>query len=584
MAGSTQNWKPAAIRYLLFGGLVAGCLLTIFILAADTAKKLETLRLEASDNISWTLAQMDVESLALQISVLRAKANANIAELGELRLRYDILYSRVQTIKNSPLFDALHNSPDMQQLVEEISSSLNQILPIIDGDNAGLRSSLNQLDMIAIGIREQARELSLAAVSVYAERSDDNREAIAYTLLLLALFTSLLIFVLLILVTILYRLYEEVRKSAARQAVATSRLEGIIRASPSGIILADSTGRILEFNESAQKIFGYTRKEVLGATASRLLLEPEVGKFHDDRIADFLSGGDETYVNAGSRDTFALRKNGQIFPATIATAASWTETKPHFVIFVRDITDRKRVEAEILTARDRAQAGERAKSYLLAMVSHEIRTPLNGIIGILSLLASTSLNQRQKEYVKMMRDSGKLLRAHVDDLLDISSIETGQVQILARPVDLRELLSDTADSQRTLVSSNKNELTVNVIQQEKSQLMLDAGRVHQTLVNLINNATKFTKNGKIIVEAEVEKNHDGTTVEFRVIDNGVGIEEADQVRIFQDFITLDPSYSRHYEGTGLGLGIVRRLVEAMDGEYGVESEPGAGSVFWFRLP
>ena len=211
-----------------------------------------------------------------------------------------------------------------------------------------------------------------------------------------------------------------------------------------------------------------------------------------------------------------------------------------------------------------------------------MRTPLNGVLGTLQLLSKTELDQRQTQYVGVMETSGKLLLEHVNNVLDISRADAGMIDIANQEFDLRDLVSEVVQGLDGQALARGNALSVDFLSANISAVLGDEARVRQILFNLLGNAIKFTQNGTVTIEAERHANSD--EIEFRIIDTGIGIDDHDIDKIFDDFVTLDSSYQREVEGTGLGLGIVRRLVDVLGGEIGVESVKNEGSVFWFTLP
>ena len=202
--------------------------------------------------------------------------------------------------------------------------------------------------------------------------------------------------------------------------------------------------------------------------------------------------------------------------------------------------------------------------------------------GTLDLLSDTDLDERQQKYVGVMDASGKMLLEHVNNVLDISRVDAGMAERVEEPFDVCELAQSTVEGLQTTAELRGNTLKIAQPGPRAGMRVGDRKRIQQILFNLLGNAIKFTENGAVTLEIDCENG--GETVEFRVIDTGIGIAEADLARVFEDFVTLDASYQREVEGTGLGLGIVRRLTDLLQGEIGVESEEGAGSVFWVRLP
>ena len=256
-----------------------------------------------------------------------------------------------------------------------------------------------------------------------------------------------------------------------------------------------------------------------------------------------------------------------------------------FVAFVRDITLEVMSKEELVAARDRALAGERAKADFLAVMSHEMRTPLNGIIGTLALLEDTKLSDKQRESVNAMRASANLMQHHVNDVLDISRFDAGKSTVTEEVVDIDGLLHQIVNELGEQAQQNRNKITFKNIDGKTRSVITDRHKLRQILNNLIDNGNKFTRDGSISIEVEkIDETSENFMLEFRVFDTGIGIHHKDIDRIFNDFETIDSAYTRSVEGVGLGLGIVRRLVQALGGTIGVESTEDVGSLFWVRIP
>lgn len=245
----------------------------------------------------------------------------------------------------------------------------------------------------------------------------------------------------------------------------------------------------------------------------------------------------------------------------------------------------KQVEAELKVERDRAEKMSAAKGEFLANMSHEIRTPMNGVIGTLQLLEDTSLDESQTEYVRTAHKSADALLSILNDILDLSKIEAGKLDIEIIQFDLREVISDLV-TLHALKAEQKGVILRSEIDAALPKLINgDPTRIRQILINLISNAMKFTNEGEICVRLSVtqsDEEHISVTVEVQ--DTGIGIDEVAQKKLFTAFTQADGSTTRKYGGTGLGLAIVRQLVSLMYGELGVQSKPGEGSTFWFVLP
>ncbi|MGA8785413.1 MAG: response regulator [Polaromonas sp.] len=240
--------------------------------------------------------------------------------------------------------------------------------------------------------------------------------------------------------------------------------------------------------------------------------------------------------------------------------------------------------AELLASREEALGSARAKAAFLATMSHEIRTPLNGVVGMTTLLADTALDLEQRDYLHTMRISSDQLLGVINDILDFSKIESGKLELENEPLDLLATIEEACDIGAPRARDKGLELLVDMGDELPSWVRGDVTRLRQVLLNLVNNAVKFTEQGHVIVSARMLEGfspQQGALVEFRVKDTGIGIPEDRQSALFESFVQVDTSTTRKYGGTGLGLAICKRLVSLMGGSVGMESVPGQGSTFWF---
>nr|CRH07217.1 Putative histidine kinase. Containing PAS domain, PAC domain, Signal transduction response regulator, receiver region domain, HAMP domain, HATPase domain, HisKA domain, Hpt domain and cheY-like domain [Candidatus Magnetococcus massalia] len=360
----------------------------------------------------------------------------------------------------------------------------------------------------------------------------------------------------------------------------TLRMRSVIDTAVDGIIVIDGLGRIQEFSPAAEQIFAYPKKEVIGSNIKMLMPEPYHSE-HDGYLFNYLRGGRPTILGS-QREVTGLRKSGETFPMDLAVSEAKVGEERLFTGIVRDITERKQNQIVLEKAKEVAEAATQAKSDFLANMSHEIRTPMNAIIGMSHLALRTDLDAKQRNYIEKVHRSAESLLGIINDILDFSKIEAGKLDI--ESVDFR--LEDVLDNLANLVGLKAEDKGVELLFDTDSQVPMalvgDPLRLGQILVNLGNNAVKFTDSGEIVVTTRCESVEGETArIHFAVRDTGIGMTPEQQGKLFQSFSQADTSTSRKYGGTGLGLTISKRLTEMMGGKIWVESEAGVGSTFQF---
>ena len=361
-----------------------------------------------------------------------------------------------------------------------------------------------------------------------------------------------------------------------------ARLRAVFDAALDCVIFTDQLGRIVEFNRAAEQAFGHARADVVGRDSAELFSSATTRDRARDNINRYAHGGEMGSLLARRLECPARRKNGQEFVAEVAMQPIPLQGNPGFAIFLRDITSRKQAEAEQRRAKEAAEAASRAKGMFLANMSHEIRTPMNGILGMSELLLASPLSGLQRQYVEMIQESAESLLTVINDVLDFSKVEAGRMELVPEPMRLRDAVGDTLRSLALRAHRKGLELVFHVRPDVPDQVVGDATRLRQILVNLVGNAIKFTGRGEVVVQVEVEQwRRDRVTLHFAVRDTGIGIPREKQAMIFEPFEQADSSHSRRFGGTGLGLAITTRLVELFGGKIWVDSVEGRGSTFHF---
>ncbi|PRX11061.1 UNVERIFIED_ORG: PAS/PAC sensor hybrid histidine kinase [Martelella mediterranea] len=574
-----RDWRGVYVGAGLF---LLAVTLVLSLLAAQLMQELARLRSASTDNVQWQMAQVQVELLVLESAVDDATRNPTPATLDELRQRFDIFYSRIDTLRRGSVFSNVTRQAGARQTLNRISDTLNRAIPLIDGPDDALASALPTLKPKLNAMRDDVREIALTGVRLLAAQSDQDRQAFSSLLLrtgLVAAGVMAAMFLALFLAVWQFRIARIRTEDLQTQNLL---YESAINASLDAIIVSDEKGRILDFNPAAEQLFGYKREHALGVTAEKLIIPKEDLQLHRDRRVEFLDRfrGSETNLS-GRLEINAMRADGEVFPAEVSVGLIRRGERRIIVTYMRDISERKRAQDNLTQARDDAVATAKAKSDFLAVMSHEMRTPLNGVMGLLDMLNETRLTRKQRDYVETAIASGEILQSHIDDVLNITRIEAGVTRLNPVHFEVLPLMTELKKMNDPAAQRRRNSIEIRTAE-EAAFFDQDRHALRQVLINLVGNAVKFTENGTIRISA-LPYDKEGW-VEFSVSDTGIGISEADVSRIFDDFVMLDPSYKRTAPGSGLGLGISRRLVELMGGEIGVESAPGQGSRFYLRLP
>jgi two-component system, sensor histidine kinase and response regulator len=376
-----------------------------------------------------------------------------------------------------------------------------------------------------------------------------------------------------------------------------SQLKSIIQsATEIAIITTDTNAIITQFNPGAEKLLGFKEDELVGKETPKIFYSPSMIKqrakefsqkigrpIPEDRLfTEFIKTGDTM-----NGECLFITKNGKMVPVNINITPQKNEfgKTEGLLIVAQDITDRKKVEEQLLSEKEAAEIANRFKSEFLANISHEIRTPLNSILGISEILLNTEVPKDQfMRLVKTIDNSSNLLLGLINDILDISKIEAGKLELDIAQFSVRKVVEDACEIFTFIAAEKDLELVSDVSPEVEGYYDGDANRLRQILINFIGNAIKFTDQGEIVVKADKTKRKGKDFVRFSVSDTGRGIPERDQYKIFQKFTQIDASSTKRFKGTGLGLNISKSLTELMGGKAWFDSEEGKGSVFYSEIP
>ncbi|HAA02996.1 MAG TPA: hypothetical protein DCE18_06465, partial [Syntrophobacteraceae bacterium] len=369
-------------------------------------------------------------------------------------------------------------------------------------------------------------------------------------------------------------------------------LEQLFETAPEAILQINEDDQIVRVNNEFLNLFGYAADQVLDRALDAIVI-PKRGPEEMRSLLDRLKQGDRSF-----HETVCRTRDGALVDVSVSGTSIRIDGKRAGVFVIcQDIRQHKLAEEALRQAKEAAEAADRLKSAFLATMSHELRTPLNSIIGFTGIILqglAGPLNPEQSKQLEMVRGSARHLLALINDVLDISKIEAGQLEVGSEPFDLRAALERSIATVKPL--ADKKDLTMHVrLDPEMGEMVSDRRRVEQVVLNLLSNAIKFTDRGSVALTAELvsgflSSGKDPSVsapqagVRIRVTDTGIGIKPEDLRNLFKPFRQIDTGLTRQHEGTGLGLAICRRLAELLGAEMEVESRWGEGSVFTFTLP
>ena len=375
--------------------------------------------------------------------------------------------------------------------------------------------------------------------------------------------------------------HQQAAEASERLRKSEELSRAIISNSSEGIITLTADGTISSANPAAEQLFGYAASEMLGRKVD-MLLPRRFRQAHDGYLRH--SDLHAPRIINKTRDLFGLRQNGDEFALELSVSPLQIDGQKAFVGMLRDISARKEYEWGLEIARSEAEDANRAKSEFLATMSHEIRTPMNGVIGMAQVLADTALTSQQQELVHTLQVSADLLLGLLNDILDLSKIEAGMLQLEQAPCDWEDILLDALKLLLPQAQKKSLQMLLLIDPDVPLQALGDPLRLRQIVLNLVNNAIKFTPQGHVHLHLSARPGNAGqTNYCLQIRDTGIGMTPAQQAKLFKPFTQADSSTTRSFGGSGLGLSISRKLLSLMRGEISVSSQLQHGSCFTLNL-
>ena len=358
------------------------------------------------------------------------------------------------------------------------------------------------------------------------------------------------------------------------------QFRGLLESAPDSMIIVDETGEIVFINKQAEAMFQYSRDELVGQKVEVLL--PESFRKNHPQVRNAYFKKPSVRQMGGGNELSALKKDGSSIPVEISLSPMQSDKGMLISAAIRDITMRKEMESEIIRAKEKAEEATQAKSDFLANMSHEIRTPMNSIIGMSHLVLQTDMQPKQRNYIEKVYRSAESLLGIINDILDFSKIEADKLDLEKTPFELNTVFENLSNLVGLKAEEKGIELLFDIPPDVPTNLIGDPLRLGQVLINLGNNAVKFTEDGEVLISVSVEETSDvSVALRFTVRDTGIGMSEEQLEKLFQAFTQADGSTTRKYGGTGLGLVICKKLTQLMGGHIDVTSTLGQGSEFTF---
>ena len=529
------------------------------------------------------LYQLDAQFADLDITLLEHATNKNLPK-DELRNKIDIVLNKLLFLENTDSNMILGFNEEVKILMEPINQFVRETVSTIGkADEISFDKILILRDMVK-RVRPKVSKNAFLVYRLAVIRSQERQ--INFSKQLIWTSSSAVFF--LIMLAGLLLLLDRMLRSAMRRAdelTASSRqLALTVAGSMDAIIIADGYSKIIEYNTSAQGVFGWSREEIIGKTMEEIFFRRGLRDAYKNSMIQSKDQEKASTIDGVRVELTAWRKNGEEFEVELNMTYVERNDDAIYMAYIRDISDRKDAEKILIEARDRAERTDKAKSQFLAVMSHEMRTPLAGIVGVMDLLKATKLTKKQDHYIQIATSSSEILLEHINEALDITRIEGGALKLSPQVFSLQYLVKSLVDVLKPLANEKKLNLDLQMDKNINLHFIGDSHRIRQILTNLLGNSIKFTDEGSIKFVISCSHGSDVSKLEFRITDTGVGIAPENHEKIFEDFVAISFGDKRQTRGDGLGLSISRKIARQMDGDIIVESNINEGATFILNLP
>ena len=579
-----MNTELKGYRFVVLVGLG---LLTI-LLALMVSKLFSDLQdLSVSDGTTqgrWHSSQFETQVADLDSILTENIANVDL-QRDEVQQKINIVLSKLFVLKNDPYILNFGENPE---LVTSVLMPLFQFetraIAIADKPTQITTSDLLDLRDLLRKARPLVRKISLHGVELAAAQSTKRRTKFAKQLTWTGGFAIGFLIMLVSLLLLMDRMLLSAMRRAAALSASSRQLAATVAGSLDAIVIADSFSKIIEYNASAEGVFGWTRKEIIGRTMEDIFLPEGLRDAYKNAMNQpFLQDRSEA-IYPTRFELSGRRKNGEEFPVELNMTFVKRNDDAIFMAYIRDVSDRKITEKALIEARDRAESADKAKSQFLAVMSHEMRTPLAGIVGIMDLLKTTKLSQKQDRYVQIATSTSEVLLHHINQALNITRIDVGKLELSSQEFNLPDLAETLVEVLEPLSNQKNLDLRLQLANNIESNFIGDSHRIRQILTNLLGNAIKFTDQGNVNFSITGSDGPETSFVDFIISDTGLGIAPENHQKIFEEFVAITQGDQSQVRGDGLGLHISRKIARLMGGDVMVKSDIGKGAEFTLSLP